>query len=488
MSATPTVTRIKSKKTGTEYPLSVPGLDSALEQAAGYASAAGLAVTAARAAANEVLDEAQRVIGYTSVPVFSSSENYAENARVKRLEQDGKYHYYRFTEYHSAGIWTGIDAVEISVFSEIDNILGTDNEKVHLTVITYDGQSTEGLQISVTLTETGDIYHYTLDENGSAEFTIPKQKLYTISFPDELNYRSIPDYSFKALAHDRYLQVEYKDPDTDYETIKVIAIMEDLSGARISDATELAKLIGQPVALVVDGDSTTYSQLLDSNLQCEFELEYGKHYTITVPGVTGYHINHHSVQHSSAIAERNISFVYRLESTDIVALDANGNSYTSANLEAMTQEQRAALGICAILISNSTLAQNSASFMVKYPLSVTSKQWLNQNTELDSNVLPMYTAEAGFHGDGVTKCGYDGWWRGETNTENIIDLATDAGYTAAAAEQAAGETLTIAGQTVNGYLGAAGEWQQWRAVREAFNALYFLLSGTTPTVLSAGNC
>ena len=487
MSATPTITRIKSKKTGTEYPVSVPGFETAIEQAAGHASAAGLAVEGARSAANAVLDEAQRVIGYTSVPVFSSSENYAENTRVKRLEQDGKYHYYRFTEYHSAGIWTGNDAVEISVFSEIDNILGTDNEKVHLTVITYDGQSTEGIQISVTLTETGDIEHYTLDENGCAEFTIPKQKLYTISFPDELNYRSIPDYSFKALAHDRYLQVEYKDPNTDYEVIKVTAIMEDMSGAKISDATELAKLIGQPVALVVDGDSTTYSQLLDSNLQCEFELEYGKHYTISVPNADGYSINHHSVQHTSAIAERNISFLYHLESTEIVALDANGNSYDYETLAAMTQEERTALGIRAILISNSVLAQNNASFMVKYPLAISSKAWLNQNTELGSNVLPMYTSESGFHGNGVTKCGYDGWWRGETNTENILDLAHDAGYTAAAAAQAAGETLTIAGQTVSGYLGAAGEWQQWRAVREAFYALYFLLAGSTPTLLTSGD-
>ena len=153
----------------------------------------------------------------------------------------------------------------------------------------------------------------------------------------------------------------------------------------------------------------------------------------------------------------------------------------------MTQEERTALGIRAILISNSVLAQNNASFMVKYPLAISSKAWLNQNTELDSNVLPMYTSESGFHGNGVTKCGYDGWWRGETNTENILDLAHDAGYTAAAAAQAAGETLTIAGQTVSGYLGAAGEWQQWRAVREAFYALYFLLAGSTPTLLTSGN-
>lgn len=441
------ITRIR--KNGVDYFPYPQNFQSALDAAQQHANDAENAVTAAEM----LVLTTQELIGGKLVPYFDSGTAYSIFDLVMyKNTGDTEAKLYRALAAHAVGdAWNPVNWFQTSLYQEIKDMRSGSNEQVTITVTTWDGLGTvEGLSVGVTIVSSGQVFNYTLDQYGQCTFSVPKLEQYTINVESLTGYRNIPQQTFLATINSRSIPLRFERPNDGVEILTVIGKPITPNGSAVSPSP----LIGLTVSVTTtDGD--TYEEQFDSNSRCEFQIPYGKIYTINFPAVTGYHLwSGSSVGITASVTERNWTVSYRQDSVgNIFAMDDEGNYYTESEVDNMTTVQKSLLKYLLYRDSN-------MSCFIKMSQTIVSRAWNSPVTDFP---------EMGYISNGQT-----GDYNGKSNTDAMISLATQKGCTVPAAAEARAVTVTIGSGTSQvtkeGYLPAISQlWtfrQNWQNISQ----------------------
>ena len=462
MSGEKKITRIR--KNGVDYFPYPQNFQSALDAAQQHAAAAA----AGASAAETLVISTQKLIGGGLVPYFDSGTAYAIFDLVMYQgvgETEPKL--YRALQAHSVGdAWNPVNWFETSLYSEIKDMRSGSNEQVTITVTTWDGLGTvEGLSVGVTIVSSGQVFSYTLDQYGQCTFSVPKLEQYIINVESLAGYRNIPQQTYLATVNSRSIPLRFERPNDGVEILTVIGKPITPNGSAITPSP----LVGLNVSVTTtDGD--TYEEVFDSNNQCEFQIPYGKAYTINLPSVSGYHLwSNSSSGITASVSNRRWTASYRQDSVgNIFAMDEEGNYYTESEVDNMTVVQKALLKYLLYRDSN-------MSCFIKMSQTIVSRAWSTPTTDIP---------EMGYISNGQT-----GDYNGKNNTDALISLAPQKGCTVPAAAEARAVTVTIgSGEsqvTKEGYLPAISQLWTFRQNWQNISAM-IAKCGYTPINIFSG--
>ena len=458
-----TITRIR--KNGQDYFPSSSQMDSQIAAAQAAAVSANKAVVAA----TEVVKATQEVVGGYLIPHFDTGTEYSMYDLVLyKPEGTDELKLFRALVPHNIGdAWNPVNWFETSLYSEIKDMRSGSSEQVTITVTTWDGLGkVEGLSVGVTIISSGQVFSYTLDSYGQCTFSIPKLEKYSISIESLSGYRNIPNQTYLATVNSRTIPLKFERPNDGVEKLTVIGKPINPNGSAISPSP----LIGLVVSVTTtDGD--TYEQQFDSNNLCEFQIPYGKIYTINFPKVEGYHLwSNSSESITASVSSRRWTVSYRKDSTgNIFVMDDNGNYFSESEVDNMSESEKSSMKYLLYMDSN-------MSCFIKMSNSITSVKWSDPNTDF---------VEMGYITNGQT-----GDYNGKNNTDSLISLATQKGCKVPAAQAARNITVTIgsgeSAVTKKGYLPAIS--QLW-TFRQNIQNIWQMLEkcGYSPIQLTGGN-
>lgn len=440
-----------------------------------------------RAEYDKTLEEVIRVTGYADVEEFSKDKPYYKGELVKRQEvnENGEiiYRYYRFIQNHASSEWIANDVVESSFYQELMDMRSSSSEEVTLVINSIPGLDLSTYQVNITID--GGITSYPITSDPII-FNVEKGKSYSISFPSIEGYNSPDDVTLKALINQRLLVYNYTITPQNYETVTVAAKIT--SGANLeTNTTILESFVGKNVYVTID-DTELQTYQLNSTLGCTFNIEWGRTYSISFEKVQGYLQINPTQNRVAAQAERLIPIVYEQYPTEVLIYADDGTTYTveqfqtdfyNSDTKAYDKDAIAAKNFKAILITNSTLQEKDAQFLlpIKYTYNGTERylhktltgtsqayisgQWSPSQVEFDSTRLPYLSSWNGttsmiFNGET-----YQTAWRGDINTQIIGQIIenSEGALKSPAYNIVMNSSLTINGKQYTPFLGAIAQWR-----------------------------
>ena len=345
-------------------------------------------------------------------------------------------------------------------------------ETVSLHVATYDGQGTlTGIQVGVTDRNSGTVIHRVLDANGNCSFEIPKGHTYVVSVAPLAGYREIHDQTFVASLDERSITLMYQSMEAQFETVRVHVTVYN---NQLQDITSQdTDLIGIEVKCTVTDENdveTELTAIVGNDHTCQFEVEYGKTYTIKEPQVPGFLTRYAtSWTHVASVPMREVPMHYvQWVNVGIYGMTQAGVMYTFEQMQQLSEQERES--IVYIALNTSRLQAAGASFFYRLPISAPGKQWASANVEFDQTLLPFKQSHAAAVLD----------LNGEQNTENIIDIGDTMGVGTQAADYCRAETAVVNGETKHGFLGAYGQMYALSENITELNAIHVLLGKAAP--------
>lgn len=436
---------------------------------------------------DKTLEEVIKVTGYADVEEFSKDKSYYKGELVKRQEVDKNgeiiYRYYRFIQNHASSEWIANDVVESSFYQELMDMRSSSSEEVTLVINSVPGLNLSTYQVNITID--GGITSYPITSDPIV-FNVEKGKSYSISFPSIEGYNSPDDVTLKALINQRLLVYNYTITPQNYETVTVAAKIT--SGANLeTNATILESFVGKNVYVTID-DTELQTYQLNSTLGCTFNIEWGRTYSVSFEKVQGYLQINPTQNRVAAQAERLIPIVYEQYPTEVLVYADDGTTYTveqfqkdfyNSDTKTYNKDAIAAKNFKAILITNSTLQEKGAQFLlpIKYTYNGTERylhktltgtsqayisgQWSTSQVEFDSTRLPYLNSWNGttsmvFNGET-----YQTAWRGDINTQIIGQIIenSEGALKSPAYNIVMNSSLTINGKQYTPFLGAIAQWK-----------------------------
>ena len=188
-----------------------------------------------------------------------------------------------------------------------------------------------------------DLY---LSSTGECSFEIPLGHRYTITLPFVDGYNQPNQISYTATLASRSINYGYANQS---ENLVIrIAVRSTLDG---NDASIFNGL----TVTAAGNDGVNYQGTIE-NAQVSIVIPYGITYTIHMPEFAGLAHNQANETFTAGLPSRNIVYSYMdYHNISVYGIDAQGNTYTTADLLAMGIEAAAAL-IVAGAYNNPTLA------------------------------------------------------------------------------------------------------------------------------------
>lgn len=455
--------------------------------------------------AKTVARDCIQVCGYNNLPEFREDTEYLQNDLVRYNNR-----VWRFLVYHPAGAWVSAEAVESSLYSEIQSIRGADVEQVLVRLAVPEGDTIDWTKyfINVTIGEELPVSIY-LTEQGECAFEVQKGEIYIIDFPTIDGYQLKADAQYKALVNTRTITYEYRTysggESVNTEIVKVFAHLYDTNFTRyqthsaiVAAGLEALSPYGKQVILSVDDLYDEDGNMIaaggiqyatyDENLCAAFAqpVAYGANYTVTTSDVDGTTKSGRTKKGVADYPEAYFYFSYTKIALGLELIDTttgeNIDITTLADLDDDTKAHLRANG--SIRIENETLANavidsegnKGAGFQIKLPITYKNKQWASANVEFSQAYLPFKTNETLAQQDfkGAQNTRYiralgDGLEGGTGNPSVLVETpAADYcenpnwGETTARQDSGTGTccpALYIQGRLYPSHLGAAGEWQ-----------------------------
>ena len=320
------------------------------------------------------------------------------------------------------------------------DVVNTD-EKVSVTIASNTSSvSVSGIKISVYLNNGKTPQVYTTDVEGRASFIVARGNYYEIIFPEYGNVKPISPIGYTALLAERDINVvyeNYKEEDTEKVVVKVKRYSDD-------DGTPWA---GMSVVLTMDGKSTTYTT--DDNGVIDTFVPLGKTYTVSVEDTDGYHVNlgRNKRTYTANMTERQLEYRMYPYKLGIQIIDVNGKDYY---LEEWKDANKSSSEAVAVKMSTIELYKAKATFMLRVsdlvnPANVPNKSWCT------SNVLFSNIATNGNNKDDAL------YYKGQESSFLIRQEAIERSLITPAFDYVDNETLSIGGQTLNGFILSAGQ-------------------------------
>lgn len=343
-------------------------------------------------------------------------------------------------------------------------------ETVNLKVTTYDGASTEGLNISVFDNNIGTILYLQLDVLGECSFEIPKGHTYTISITPMTGYRGISDITYSAALESRPITLEFQPITIGTEEIQLHVRVYDSTGTDITEQD--VDFIGLEVNCSIPGKETVVGYL-DSSHNCIFRVQFGDTYTISLPMVPGFTTVGAEQSHLASITQRNLTCIYKeFVNIGIYGVDDNGSLFTYSDMQTMTDAQKQSIHY--IALNTSRLREAGASFLYSIPVLTQKKTWASSNVEFDQSLLPFKTSQA------TAVLDLDG----QRNTDYIKIIGDSLLVETPAADWCSEQTVTIGGITKEGFLGSYGQMYALSENKVELNAMHAILGVDAPTFTS----
>ena len=185
-----------------------------------------------------------------------------------------------------------------------------------------------------------------IDSNGECSFEIPLGNRYNITLPYVEGFDQPDIIAYTATIASRNIDYTY---GSQMENLVIrIAVRSTLEG---NDASMFNGL----EAKAITATGKEYVGMIE-NAQTTIAIPYGVIYTIQMPEFDGLGHNHTNATFTAGIPSRNIVYSYMdYHNISVYGIDAQGNTYTTADLLAMGVEAAAAL-IVAGAYNNPTLA------------------------------------------------------------------------------------------------------------------------------------
>lgn len=337
-----------------------------------------------------------------------------------------------------------------------------------------------------------DLY---LSATGECSFEIPIGHRYTITLPLIDGYNQPSPITYTATLNSR--NIDYGYANQSENLVIRIAVRSTLDGndASIFNGLEV---------IATGNDGVNYNGFIE-NAQVAISIPYGITYTIHMPEFAGLTHNHTNETYTAGLPSRTLVYSYMdYHNISVYGIDAQGNTYTTADLLAMGTEAAAAL-IVAGAYNNPTLANAQRKdgsigcgfcWSIASP-TVSSTPWAQAN--VDFGVNNTIVADAIASGALTEACGYysnhalayavkDG--AGESAlVKQVGRVLADAGKLnqanpTPAFKAAEDKKLTIAGVERSGFLLSFGQLYDLYQNKADMDAFYAALGKTAPAIHS----
>lgn len=343
-------------------------------------------------------------------------------------------------------------------------------ESVTVTVTsTVSGVSVAGLSINVYYNNSTTIQTTLVtDSNGQATITVPAQTYYKLAFPSITGCDDVGEITHTAVLAQRNIEVVYRAKSTETEELKVF--VRNKSDAPISGATVTVKY-----------GSTTLTDTTTSTGNLAFTVPIGQTYTVTLTPISGYYMNTtaYTQTYTAERTTRSCYFELGLQTTGFYIVTDDGVEYDYDSFSsALAAGTVLASDAVAVKIGTSSLVNAGGVFLLDIDLVVNrsygaTKKWAASNVQFNSIPTNGSTASQPYYYDGLTASQLI---QGEGDSRNIDTPAVD---------NCMSRTLTVNGQTHQGFLGSEGQWRElWNNVRELDDLLELARPDGTYTLSS----
>ena len=331
------------------------------------------------------------------------------------------------------------------VSNSVDLAAATD-ERVYITISSDDDlMNVEGKTILVYYNQSQVVSAtLTTDANGDAFVSIPNTTIYKIVFPDVAGYYTPPYVSHHAVVSQRVVEVEYKHiPNNDCEvTIEVYK----------KDDTVITKLDGRNVYITIGNNTTTYTT--DANGQVVFNLTHGQTFSVAVDNLNNYYLaTDPSGSYTATDLSLSILYFYLPFRSGLFIVASDGTEYAVDQWQtALANNTVVNSDAKLIKVATATLATNHGIFGIDIDEicsgnTLVKKTWSNPNNlAIESIPLNGNSTSAQFYYDGKSASALI---QSEGDSRTIDTPAVD---------EAMNRTVTINGQTINGFLGSVGQY------------------------------
>lgn len=343
-------------------------------------------------------------------------------------------------------------------------------ESVTITVTTtVSGVSVAGLSINVYYNNSSTIQTTLVtDSNGQATITVPAQTYYKLAFPSITGCDDVGEITHTAVLAQRSIEVVYRAKSSETEELKVF--VRNKSDDPISGATVTVKY-----------GSTTLTGTTTSTGNLAFTVPIGQTYTVTLTPISGYYMNTtaYTQTYTAERTTRSCYFELGLQTTGFYIVTDDGVEWDYESFSsAISGGTVAASDAVAIKIGTSSLVNAGGVFLLDIDLVVNrsygaTKKWAASNVLFNSIPTNGSTASSAYYYDGLTASSLI---QGEGDSRGIDTPAVD---------NCLSRTLTVNGQTHQGFLGSEGQWKElWANVRELDDLLELARPNGTYTLSS----
>ena len=329
--------------------------------------------------------------------------------------------------------------------SSVDLAAATD-ERVYITISSDDNHmNVEGKTILVYYNQS-QVASATLttDANGDAFVSIPNTTIYKIVFPDVAGYYTPPYVSHHAVVSQRVVEVEYQHiPNNDCEVVIEVCKKDD---------TVITKLDGRNVYITIGNNTTTYTT--NANGQVVFNLTHGQTFIVAVDNLNNYYLaTDPSGSYTANDLSLSILYFYLPFRSGLFIVASDGTEYAVDQWQTALANNTVVNTDAKLLkIATATLATNHGIFAIDIDEicdgnTLVKKVWSNPNNlAIESIPLNGNSTSAQFYYDGKSASALI---QNEGDSRTIDTPAVD---------EAMNRTVTINGQTINGFLGSVGQY------------------------------
>lgn len=316
----------------------------------------------------------------------------------------------------------------------MDMGLDTD-EHVTVNLKIDDMKSLAGKTVSVVVG--GNVLYYNISQVGQVEFVVPKGTQYSIKLPIIDGYIYPSNYSFTAASGNRIVDFEYKVEEiVEEEHVKIICIKHSLHGT--SEAIENVKLLDNRNFIIYESKAEG---------EINFTIKYGSRFRAVISRVDGYYLYNlnYVIDIVGSIPHRYIRLDFYEESSGVSIISKDGEEYL---IDDWSESGKPSSEAALIKLQSAMLrAKNRIIYLNPQELLSITKKVPCSSDEFTYKSL-KYSATLN---DAVQR--YDG----KECCEAILEESNNYGESVPAFEYAKSKTTQVAGKTLYGYIGAAGE-------------------------------
>ena len=348
---------------------------------------------------------------------------------------------------------------------------GEQNVLVHL--YAAEGSPTwEDYKVFVLDRASGLQHVYDINSEGVCEFAVEMGHIYEVSLPTIGGYVAPEVQTYSAASLQQTITYTYA-TETSVETLRIL-VTNGMTGRPNT-------CLNGVTLSVYCTDGSTYSGVTDGAV-CEIEIPYGKTYTFTPINAAGYRLESGAVTYTAGIVQRTTTIKYTEVQYGMFGVDAAGNLYTVAEMEALADKTIIKYGYYNDAdLANSTRvneAPNGNGFYWEIGAeNIGSMAWAAGNVEFDTIRLPFYSNLGAWK--------YAGRYMTDTIISIGADLFPSSQSPTPAATACANKSITIGGTAHRGFLLAYDQIKKIATDnRTTLQAFYAALGRTTPAIWS----